>query len=117
MPDKISKYWRYELAERDHQEFYDGLREQRKATPVWPVWHRACGDIAFFLTHHPFKDSIKSDNVRLFNGRRPPYKSEMICESCNRKIVGAGQLLAEMPQRPTIIQLGETPWHKNVNVQ
>lgn len=96
--ESISEYFRHKLSEQYHQEYLLELREKRANTRVWPVWHRACGDIAFFMTHDPRIGTVKSENCRLFNGRRPQPNSVMVCESCQQAIEEF-DLLAEMPPR------------------
>lgn len=74
--------------------------------PVWLVWHRECRDVAFGMRKDPRTTPINSEDVVLFNLSRPPYGSEMRCESCGQPIK-KHDLLAEQPPPLKKIIVGE----------
>lgn len=69
---------------------------------VWPIFHRVCGEVAFYTTYHPFKSTIKSGTTLLFDGTTPEPNSVMRCESC-RDAIKKQDLLATQPPRKKLI--------------
>ena len=100
----ISEYWRHKLAEIDAKEFERQCMAEGGALEIWPVWHRTCADVAFFMRKDPRFNAIRSQDVLLFNARRPPAHSPMVCESCGKTIKKL-DLLAERPPK-LIIPVG-----------
>lgn len=94
------------MVEEDNREFARKVFDETNAQRVWPIWHRACGDIAFFMLKDPRTTDIRSRDVLLFNGKHPPANSQMICESCGKSIKKL-DLLAEPPLRPARIFMGD----------
>ena len=99
----ISEYFRRKIIEESHAEFEARLIEKKARIRIWPVWHRTCKDIAFFMTKDPRIGSIESKDCVLFNGRRPQPNTVMVCESC-QQVIKKLDLLAEMPPRPVQIR-------------
>ncbi len=102
----ISEYFRHKMAEESDREFARKVFDETNLRPAWMVWHRACGNVAFFMLKDPRTTDIKSRDVLLFNGTRPPPNSPMICESCGQ-VIEKLDLLAEQPPRSARIFMGD----------
>ena len=77
--------------------------DRRTGSLIWPVFHRECGEVAFFMT----KDPRIVKNIRWYQvidreGKKPEPNSEMICGSCRERIHKL-DLLAEPPPRRKLI--------------
>ncbi len=93
------------MAEEDSERFEREVFDETNTFQVWPVWHRTCADVAFFMLKDPRTTDIRSRDVLLFNGTRPPPNSAMICESCGKPIEKL-DLLAERPPK-LIVSMGD----------
>lgn len=103
----ISEFFRYKIAEERRRNIDLEVLDEVSKLPIWPVWHRLCGDIAFFMRVDPrMVSSINAKDVRLFNRKRPDAHSPMVCESCG-KTIKKYDLLADPPVK-TFIYTGET---------
>jgi hypothetical protein len=72
---------------------------------LWPVFHRVCADVAFFMTRAPQTvDNIRSYMVFDWEGNHPPPNTEMICGSCRERILKT-DLLVEPPPRKRVFSI------------
>jgi hypothetical protein len=79
--------------------------DRRSGSLMWPVFHRECAEVAFFMTKDPrLVTNIRSFMVFDREGKHPPPNTEMICGSCHERILKT-DLLAEPPPRKKIISI------------
>lgn len=70
---------------------------------LWPVWHRACDELAFFMTEDPRYTDIKSTNsVNPDNGEHFEANSAMICYSCGKTMRPCDILAMPVPRTKVI---------------
>jgi len=103
----ISEFFRQKISEEHRRKVELEVRDEKSKKRIWPVWHRICADIAFFMYKNPLMvKSINAKDCILFNGKRPDAHTPMVCESCGKPIK-KHDLLADPPPKVSIYT-GET---------
>jgi hypothetical protein len=63
------------------------IKESPTGLPIYPLYHKRCGQIAFYTTvEFAVGDELSVDKIILLDGKHPVEGDLIICGSCNEEI-------------------------------